>query len=197
LLLHKAYRMKSFKILTLLILTGILLSASCKKDKDSPESEMAKLPPETQTGANTFGALVNGKALLPSGSSIDGSPVKQCSYIYLNGGYYFNVDASRKNSSSSIDAMYIQTENLPIHANETIKLTNYLTSGKASGSYVEFLRTSQIEYRTNSTITGELHINRLDEINQVVSGTFWFDAVNTEGKKVEVRSGRFDMHFTK
>ena len=29
----------------------------------------------------------------------------------------------------------------------------------------------------------------------IQSGTFWFDAVNEKGKKVEIREGRFDMHF--
>ena len=38
---------------------------------------------------------------------------------------------------------------------------------------------------------------RLDEVKQIVSGTFWFDAVNDKGEKVEVREGRFDMIFTK
>jgi hypothetical protein len=30
-----------------------------------------------------------------------------------------------------------------------------------------------------------------------VAGTFWFDAVNDRGEKVEVRQGRFDMLFSR
>ena len=44
---------------------------------------------------------------------------------------------------------------------------------------------------------GKLIITKLDEINQIVSGTFWFDAVNDKGEKVEVREGRFDVHYVK
>lgn len=29
----------------------------------------------------------------------------------------------------------------------------------------------------------------------IISGTFWYDAINSTGQKVEVRNGRFDMHF--
>jgi len=36
----------------------------------------------------------------------------------------------------------------------------------------------------------------LDVENNIVSGTFWFDAVNDPREIVEVREGRFDMRFT-
>ena len=29
----------------------------------------------------------------------------------------------------------------------------------------------------------------------IVSGTFWFDAVNTAGETIQIRSGRFDMNY--
>ena len=47
--------MKNLKWLLLLPLAGILLSASCKKDR------LDQLPPATQDGRRTFGCLVNGK----------------------------------------------------------------------------------------------------------------------------------------
>ncbi len=43
----------------------VILNTQCKKD--DLNAELAKLPPITQTGANTFGCLVNGKAYIPSG----------------------------------------------------------------------------------------------------------------------------------
>ena len=39
----------------------LLMAAGCKKET-TLENELAKLPPATQTGANTFGCLLNGKA---------------------------------------------------------------------------------------------------------------------------------------
>lgn len=46
-------------------------------------------------------------------------------------------------------------------------------------------------------MAGELTITHLDEERQIVSGTFWFDAVNKQGEKVQVREGRFDMRYTR
>ncbi len=46
-------------ILLFFSLSGIF--ASCKKES-TPQDELSKLPPATQTGANTFSCLVNGKA---------------------------------------------------------------------------------------------------------------------------------------
>ncbi|MEJ7676398.1 MAG: hypothetical protein WKG06_00655 [Segetibacter sp.] len=38
---------------------------------------------------------------------------------------------------------------------------------------------------------GELKITKLDETNRIVSGTFWFDAVNKNGEKF--RCGKDDL----
>jgi hypothetical protein len=188
--------MKNLKIATLLLFCIALLSAKCKKE-NIPVSELSKLPPETHTGANTFGCLVNGQAFLPK-TPLLGGPSKQCSYIYTNGGYYFV--ASGFTSSSTADpgiGIQVQTENLPISADATIPLLKYFTPGMASGSYNLYYNTYNDFYNTNDTVKGELHITYLDEVKQIVSGTFYFDAINKKGEKVEVRNGRFDMYFTR
>ena len=51
------------KQLLLLATSFILISSSCKKNKS--DNPINQLPPETQTGANTFGCLVDGKVFLP------------------------------------------------------------------------------------------------------------------------------------
>ena len=56
---------------------------------------------------------------------------------------------------------------------------------------------SSNNYDTNETIKGELNLKKFDEINQIASGIFWFDAVNSSGQKFEVREGRFDVRYTK
>src|SRR5258706_3294540 len=42
----------------------------CHRDQPKPKTELGKLPAATQTGAYTFGCLVNGKAWIPQ-SSVD------------------------------------------------------------------------------------------------------------------------------
>jgi len=50
----------------LLLFTLITMLFSCSNHNDSqPVSEISKLPPATQTGANTFGCLLDGVAFLP------------------------------------------------------------------------------------------------------------------------------------
>ncbi len=50
-------------------------------------------------------------------------------------------------------------------------------------------------YYTNTIKTGELKITRVDLANSIISGTFWFDAINTAGETVEIRQGRFDWNY--
>ncbi|CAN5220698.1 hypothetical protein BH23BAC2_BH23BAC2_12240 [soil metagenome] len=52
-----------------------------------------------------------------------------------------------------------------------------------------------IEFQTNSEFSGEIKFTKFDDINGIVSGTFWFDAINEEGEVVEIREGRFDMKY--
>jgi hypothetical protein len=52
-------------------------------------------------------------------------------------------------------------------------------------------------YSTDSTTKGEITITHFDQRKQIVSGTFWFDAVETtNGDTVHVTDGRFDMQYT-
>lgn len=50
------------KIFSISLLFLITLSATTCKKESTLEMELAKLPQATQTGQNTFGCLVNGKA---------------------------------------------------------------------------------------------------------------------------------------
>ncbi len=89
-----------YKFILLASLLIICLTASeCKKRK-MPINPIDQLPSETQTSANTFGCLVNGKVFLPKGPSL--SPILQCAYQYLNTnyskGYFFQLSANAKGS---------------------------------------------------------------------------------------------------
>ncbi|GAB2858733.1 Riean_0653 family protein [Hymenobacter ruber] len=50
----------------ILLLAALLGLSQCKKKDPDPASQ---LPPATQTGANTFGCLVNGQAYTPKGNN--------------------------------------------------------------------------------------------------------------------------------
>jgi len=57
------------------ICVGMLSLSSCKKEKLGIDG----LPPITQTGAQTFGCLIDGTLFKPKGSGI-GPPIKESIY---------------------------------------------------------------------------------------------------------------------
>ncbi|MEJ8802063.1 DUF6252 family protein [Pontibacter sp. H249] len=182
--------MKHFLCFIILLL---LAATSCKKEKVNP---VDLLPAATQEGRNTFGCLVNGAAFTPKGSVFSGfgGPIQDCYYQFVRGGFHFHVSATDKSKGDVIFGVDINTDSLEIKEGAVISLTKG-NRGEASGSYID--GSVYKEYRTSYGATGELTITRLDEEKQIVSGTFWFDAVNKEGAKVEVREGRFDMKYHK
>jgi len=42
-----------------------------------------------------------------------------------------------------------------------------------------------------------LTITRFDPDSAIVSGTFWFDAINAAGEEVSITNGRFDSRYIK
>jgi len=182
------------KLLLLFLAAVICIAPSCKKSNPAPVDPLSQLPPATQTGANTFGCLVNGQAFLPSSNFSSGQTPYQCNYIYTNGGYNFFVEGSNQAGSNYISEISLGTVLLPIHENQTLNLEDYNVSGKACGAYDIILRDS---YTTKSNVKGQLYISKLDSINQIVAGTFFFNAVNSNGDTVHVTNGRFDMKYTR
>jgi hypothetical protein len=73
-------------------------------------------------------------------------------------------------------------------------LGNYYTDS-ISGKFVAYHPINNFIIR-GPVQKGELHIKHFDPAHQIVSGTFWFDAVDTlTGKVVKIRDGRFDEGF--
>ena len=161
------------------------------------QNPIDQLPPETQTGANTFGCLVNGQVFKPGGAQLSGGSL-QCNYQFLNGSYYFILSGRNRSGTNPLTSVNLYTDSLPITQGLKLVLKNRI-NGTASGRY--FGPESDINlatYLTNDNLfTGELWIKKLDTINQIVSGTFWYDAVNNNSQKVEIREGRFDMRYTR
>lgn len=192
--------MQNLKFYILIITSLILMSASCKKDKPQQSvSELSKLPPATQIGANKIGCLVNGQVFLPNYiDPYDGTGI-QCDYMYINKGFYLTVRCSHLNSDGSISSVVIYTDSLaaPILQGDTISLTSFNVHGKSCGAYYSINPPyNSKNYYTNESVTGQLIITRLDQPNFIISGTFSFKGVDENGDIVEVTDGRFDMIYT-
>jgi hypothetical protein len=57
--------MKLITSLSIIFIAFVLMASGCKKNSNSNNSPVDQLPPATQTGANTFGCLINGQAFTP------------------------------------------------------------------------------------------------------------------------------------
>ncbi len=186
------------KKIFLLFAVAILMIA-CNKDDEAPQptpepSEIEMLPPATQTGANKVGCLLNGKAFLPSGTNpTGGNPNPYCAYYH--DAFVLSFSIVRNENNTSMEG----TESIAIHSSNVILEESKTYSLKINDQRAGYLITKRSpksdRYDTTEEQVGEFHITKLDKEKNIISGTFWFDAVNEQGKKVEIRDGRFDMVF--
>lgn len=176
----------------LFLLFTVFILSGCNKD-DNPFAGNDQLPAATQTGANTAGCLLNGNVFIPHQEGIN--PVLVCNYELLDGKYYFNLVIADdrgigvKNISVRTSEIDLGINNIYILNQDNTIFEPYVGAGGFYG-----INASNY-YFTNNIKTGELKITRLDLQNSIISGTFWFDAINSSGETVEIREGRFDMQY--
>jgi hypothetical protein len=174
----------------------ILLSFQCRKHHDKPEIE--KLPPETQTGAQTFGCLINGKTFKPKGPSL--SPILssyyQHTYYPSESGYVFQVAALDNSHGSNKYSVVLLLDSVRLETNKTIVLKK-MGHGFSNGTYYVGTTGGLNVYYTNEKTGGSVTFTRFDTVQQIASGTFWFNAVDEKGDTVKITDGRFDVHYTR
>lgn len=172
----------------LLLFATLFVLTCCEKDDDSPKKPIDQLPPATQTGANTAGCLVNGEAFLPKGN------LRNRLVCYYIDGKDFNISIGEK-INDRIKSLNVISYNQDLVVGETYQLKDYGANSKFGEFIIYNPDFNEINYITNSTFKGELKITSHNFEKAIISGTFWFDAVNSAGEKVEVREGRFDMEY--
>ena len=184
------------KLKTLLAATLLLLLftfSKCKKNKDAPQ-----LPPETTTGAMTFGCKIDGRVFVPRDGR--GKPGLYVQYVNLGtgpgGGWYLNIPATNWIPSTP-EGVNIETDSLLVEEgmnyefkydeanNSKIKGTAFSGYGNGISGYI----------KTNSD-TGSLRIVKFDKINRILSGTFSYSATDlSNGTKIHITEGRFDIRY--
>ena len=184
------------KILNLILLCIFLTSCSSDDDNSGGDNPVNQLPEATQIGANTAGALVDGEPITPKGGGIN--PNLVAFYQFVDGAYFFSISYSN-NDQSDLRGIVVSNQREEIEENQTITLNkNFEDNEDFTGGGARYLIGGGLisSYNTNTQNTGELTITHLDEQNRILSGTFWFDAVNEDGEVVEVREGRFDVTYS-
>ena len=170
-----------------LLLFTLLSVSNCKKSSTTED----QLPPETTTGAMTFGCKIDGKVFVPKDGN--GQPGLYAQYVYLgNGskeGWHLNIPVTNW-SNSNYPTIGIETDSLFVLENMTY---NFIKSkvGYASAYY----SSGGNQFQMLLIDTGQLIIKKHDIINHILSGTFFFTATNSGGAKVNITDGRFDIKY--
>jgi hypothetical protein len=163
-----------------------LVFVSCKKEID-------ELPPDTQTGANTFGAKVNGDLWAPQG--FGPFPANDILESILVSGR-LTINARNFASSPNETEFVICLDN--VTGPGTYQLNANATHPSLSGNYGYYVKrrlTPLNEWITSSANTGSVTITKLDIPNKIVAGTFQFNALNLYNtpEPLTVTEGRFDL----
>jgi hypothetical protein len=163
----------------------LLAFMGSKCEDETLKNPIDLLPPATQSGANTFGCLIDGEVFTPDNrpNSFDHS------YISANGGYYLVIGGGRRLDNGLL-GINIGTEKLSINEGDIV----ILSTREEGNAYGSFYFSSNTSY-TSSIYSGELHINKHDFINKIISGTFWYDIKDAFGDIHQIREGRFDIKY--
>ena len=173
-----------------LLLAALLGLSQCKKKSDP--APVDQLPPATQTGANTFGCLVNGKAWTPQGN--DGTSNYTVSYDIFPDGGLLEIGTYRIYGQKTTDHQLLGIWTKRIHGAGTFSFQDRANSiatyiDAKSGCYWDS-RDSATTYRR-----GQLTITRLDLSASIISGTFAFTLYKPGCDTVRVTQGRFDRRL--
>jgi hypothetical protein len=166
------------------LIFSILLFGCDKEDK--PSNPIDQLPPATQTGAGTFGCLVNGVPF------VDNSGFFNCFYQLVDGEYYFGIRGRR---NFVIDQIGIGSEKKNIETGVNLSLIS-----QQDGSFygrVSFNCSNCLGATTIDENPGTIIFTRLDFENNIVSAKFEFTITDPNtGTIYKVTEGRFDALFT-
>ena len=177
--------MKNF----LLISLTVLVFSSCKKNIET-------LPVTTESGANTFGAKINGENWGPLGFGIVPTAPTLEARFWGDSSVFINVRNFSRSPVETEMEIYLQNIALP-----RIYILNQNTDifPNHSASYAYYLKrnfTVTDEWVTSSTATGQVQVTKIDRVNKIIAGTFSFTADAKYGSApIVVTEGRFDIRI--
>lgn len=166
----------------------LLLLTACNKEVD-------ELPAATQTGANTFGAKVDGIMWVPKG--FGPFPASNLLEARFTTPTSILINARNFASSPNETGFEILVSGVTGTGNYALNTDVTLPAVSGYGYYLKNRLTPQDEWYTSAEYTGTVTISRLDVANKIVAGTFWFNALSIYNAPhtIRVTEGRFDIKF--
>jgi len=170
--------MNTIKILKLFLTITLLISCGSDDDNNS-QNPIDQLPPETQTGANTFGFLVNGEPINVTNTSQQ-TAIYQGGILQIGGG----IDNSNMDKRVIIRISETITQGTNYNLTNT-PINQSLYINNENGCYYDYL----------NTVEGTLTISNFDETNFIISGTFEFSTITDNCEIINITNGRFDLQY--
>lgn len=180
---------------TPLLLAALLGLSQCKKSHPDPAKPEDQLPPATQTGAGTFGCLLNGQPWTPSGNLTTPNFLALYDPTYHNGNLdvrtYRNIDklSNKQYLSFGGDSInkvglyhFITSNTFPMRGPRTVYFSDDNKSSPCN----------YYNYFPGTTTKGQLTITRLDKQQGIISGTFNFTLSQPGCDTIKITQGRFD-----
>lgn len=192
--------MKQLFLKTTLLFFAITLF-NC--ENNDPEDQ---LPPITQTGANTFGAIVDGRVFVPKNSftfTPGSSERKGLQVLYgenftnTNGDDKWIIKANNYKDTPEI-YIYIYIPTLKNNLkNHIVGISNADENFNPPNAHIYLLKnlgTSQYRSFNNS---GNISFSKIDITNGIYSGTFSVKLKNKDDDNdiIEITEGRFDINL--
>jgi hypothetical protein len=172
---------------TALLLAALLGLSQCSK-KDDPDP-IDQLPPATQTGANTFGCLVNGQPWTPKGYNGTGNYSVAVDPTYHGG----NIDVRAYRYTDDL------LQSIILGGDSINKPGSYSLAASSRSIFFTDMRApstcQNFDGSTKQYRRGTLTITRLDLQAGIVSGTFDFVLAKPGCDTIKVTQGRFDKRL--
>ncbi|MGZ5285858.1 MAG: hypothetical protein ACXWB9_01680 [Flavisolibacter sp.] len=173
---------------SILLMALAVLFTACKKDVES-------LPAATQTGANTFGAKLDGDFWIPQKFGVaPTAALLEARYTGTNGIF---INARNFSTSPTETEFEIHLKNI---TGTGVFQLNQQTNKypQESASYGYFIKRKFMplnEWITGPQHTGTVNVTRFDTQNHIISGTFSFTAgsMDNTASPISVTEGRFDV----
>lgn len=168
--------------------------------RDSSDDNSPKLPPETQTGANTFGCLVNGRLFYPRDGTFDIMGANKA-VVYSGNNKFDEILVANFKDGKPLNYMYFHIHDLPTKGvGEYVWKESNFNKG-IDGLMQNYLYVRAFDYTTNTwkwytsyENSGKTVITKYGG-QPIVSGTFSGKLRTADGKEtIEITNGRFDIN---
>ena len=188
------------------ILSFITLTA-CSNDDNTTKNPTFSLPPETQTGANTFGVTINGKVYIPRDpTGVNVGPTAKGMIFWRSPDDQHTYDELEiKDGASSVGFnMTIHLHNLFQigQGDYVLKQSNFhngIDSTPSNHIYFKIwdININNYAYYGSIENLGSVNVIRYDFVNRIFSGKFSGKFVRYDNPNdfITITDGRFDINW--